>query len=135
MLPAWLFLVALIGMAPAVLTLDGSLTLGVEFALLAVALVIAAKCLRPNEVAQLRALMPGIAIWTAVPPILMAFRSLHPQIDVSLDVGNRATVFAATNGLIHAEMEALFADMFAGRGLSEIPTPAEFAARRKAEGR
>ncbi len=36
----------------------------------------------------------------------------------------------ATNGLIHAEMEALFADMFAGRGLEPIPTPAEFAARR-----
>jgi len=41
----------------------------------------------------------------------------------------------ATNGLIQAEMEALFADMFAGRGLSEIPTPAEFASRRAAEGR
>ena len=41
----------------------------------------------------------------------------------------------ATNGLIHAEMETLFADMFAGRNLEPIPTPAEFAARRKAEGR
>jgi len=40
----------------------------------------------------------------------------------------------ATNGLIHAEMEALFADMFAGRNLEPIPTPAEFAARRKTEG-
>ncbi|HXS12226.1 MAG TPA: inositol monophosphatase family protein [Acidobacteriaceae bacterium] len=38
----------------------------------------------------------------------------------------------ATNGLIHAEMQALFADMFAGRNLSPIPTPAEFAARRAA---
>src|SRR5580692_7415668 len=38
----------------------------------------------------------------------------------------------ATNGLIHAEMQALFADMFAGKNLSPIPTPAEFAARRKA---
>ena len=37
----------------------------------------------------------------------------------------------ATNGLIHAEMEGLFA----GRGLSPIPTPAEFAARRAAESR
>ena len=36
----------------------------------------------------------------------------------------------ATNGLIHAEMQALFADMFAGRGMERIPTPAEFAARR-----
>jgi len=36
----------------------------------------------------------------------------------------------ATNGLIHAEMQALFADMFAGRNLEPIPTPAEFAARR-----
>ena len=36
----------------------------------------------------------------------------------------------ATNGLIHTEMEHLFADMFAGRGLEPIPTPAEFAARR-----
>ena len=76
MLPAWLFLVALIGMAPAVLTLDGPLTLGVEFALLAVALVTAAKGLKPNEVAQLRVLIPGIAIWSAVPPILMAFQAV-----------------------------------------------------------
>ena len=39
----------------------------------------------------------------------------------------------ATNGKIHAEMQALFADMFAGRNLQPIPTPAEFAARRAAE--
>jgi myo-inositol-1(or 4)-monophosphatase len=39
----------------------------------------------------------------------------------------------ATNGLIHAEMQALFEDMFAGRNLEPIPTPAEYAARRKAE--
>jgi myo-inositol-1(or 4)-monophosphatase len=39
----------------------------------------------------------------------------------------------ATNGLIDAEMQALFEDMFAGRNLEPIPTPAEFAARRKAE--
>jgi myo-inositol-1(or 4)-monophosphatase len=38
----------------------------------------------------------------------------------------------ATNGLIHAEMRALFEDMFAGRNLEPIPTPAEFAARRAA---
>lgn len=38
----------------------------------------------------------------------------------------------ATNGLIHAEMQALFEDMFAGRNLQPIPTPAEFAARRAA---
>lgn len=38
----------------------------------------------------------------------------------------------ATNGLIHGEMGGLFADMFAGRGLERIPTPAEFAARRAA---
>lgn len=38
----------------------------------------------------------------------------------------------ATNGLIHAEMQALFVDMFAGRNLEPIPTPAEFAARRAA---
>jgi hypothetical protein len=75
-LPAWLFLVALIGMAPIVLTFDGPLTLGVEFALLAVALVSAAKGLKPNEVAELRVPIPGIAIWAAVPPILMAFQAL-----------------------------------------------------------
>jgi myo-inositol-1(or 4)-monophosphatase len=40
----------------------------------------------------------------------------------------------ATNGLIHAEMQRLFEDMFAGRNLEPIPTPAEFAARRKASG-
>lgn len=38
----------------------------------------------------------------------------------------------ATNGLIHAEMQKLFEDMFAGRNLDPIPTPAEFAARRAA---
>jgi myo-inositol-1(or 4)-monophosphatase len=36
----------------------------------------------------------------------------------------------ATNGLIQAEMQHLFADMFAGKNLEPIPTPAEFAARR-----
>ena len=39
----------------------------------------------------------------------------------------------ATNGLIHQEMKGLFEDMFAGRHLEPIPTPAEFAARRAAE--
>jgi len=39
----------------------------------------------------------------------------------------------ATNGLIHAEMQQLFEDMFAGKNLEPIPTPAEFAARRTAE--
>ncbi len=38
----------------------------------------------------------------------------------------------ASNGLIHAEMQQLFADMFAGKNLDPIPTPAEFAARRNA---
>jgi myo-inositol-1(or 4)-monophosphatase len=38
----------------------------------------------------------------------------------------------ATNGLIHAEIQHLFVEMFAGRGLEPIPTPAEFAARRAA---
>jgi myo-inositol-1(or 4)-monophosphatase len=38
----------------------------------------------------------------------------------------------ATNGLIKDEMVGLFREMFAGRGLSPIPTPAEFAARRAA---
>ncbi len=36
----------------------------------------------------------------------------------------------ATNSLIHAELVGLFQDMFAGRGLSPIPTPREFAAKR-----
>jgi myo-inositol-1(or 4)-monophosphatase len=44
---------------------------------------------------------------------------------------NSDEVFA-TNGLIHGEMQALFDDMFAGRNLEPIPTPAEFAARRAA---
>jgi myo-inositol-1(or 4)-monophosphatase len=38
----------------------------------------------------------------------------------------------ASNGLIHEEMVALFQDMFAGRGLTPIPTPQEFAASRAA---
>jgi len=37
----------------------------------------------------------------------------------------------ATNGHIFAEMKDLFAEMFAGRGLGAIPTPAEFKARRE----
>jgi myo-inositol-1(or 4)-monophosphatase len=36
----------------------------------------------------------------------------------------------ASNGLIHKELVELFKDMFAGRGLSPIPTPREFAQRR-----
>ena len=38
----------------------------------------------------------------------------------------------ATNGLIKVEMQHVFAEMFAGRGMGEIPTPAEFRARREA---
>ena len=38
----------------------------------------------------------------------------------------------ATNGLILGEITHLFTEMFAGRGLEAIPTPAEFAARRAA---
>jgi myo-inositol-1(or 4)-monophosphatase len=38
----------------------------------------------------------------------------------------------ATNGLLLPEMQHIFTEMFAGRGLEEIPTPAEFARRRAA---
>ncbi len=41
----------------------------------------------------------------------------------------------ASNGLIHAELVELFREMFAGRGLSPIPTPQEFARRRVEKGR
>jgi myo-inositol-1(or 4)-monophosphatase len=37
-----------------------------------------------------------------------------------------------SNGLIHEELLVLFSDMFAGRNLSPIPTPAEFARARAA---
>lgn len=37
----------------------------------------------------------------------------------------------ATNKLLQPEIMKLFADMFAGRGLDPIPTPAEFAAQRR----
>jgi myo-inositol-1(or 4)-monophosphatase len=40
----------------------------------------------------------------------------------------------ATNGRIAGELEHIFAEMFAGRGMEPIPTPAEFAARRAAGG-
>ncbi len=40
----------------------------------------------------------------------------------------------ATNGLIGGEMVHLFTEMFAGRQIEAIPTPAEFAARRVAGG-
>ena len=61
------------------------------------------------------------------------------------EAGGRVTDFAgnpvrldsrevlASNGLIHGEMIALFRDMFAGRSLAPIPTPAEFMARRAAK--
>ncbi len=38
----------------------------------------------------------------------------------------------ASNGLIHGELVGLFKDLFAGRNLTPIPTPQEFAARRAA---
>jgi myo-inositol-1(or 4)-monophosphatase len=38
----------------------------------------------------------------------------------------------ASNGLIHDELVGLFQDLFAGRDLTPIPTPQEFAARRAA---
>ena len=38
----------------------------------------------------------------------------------------------ASNGLIHEELLGFFSDMFAGRNLSPIPTPAEFAQARAA---
>lgn len=58
------------------------------------------------------------------------------------EAGGRVTDFAggpfrldsrevlASNGLIHNELVGLFREMFAGRGLSPIPTPQEYAARR-----
>jgi myo-inositol-1(or 4)-monophosphatase len=36
----------------------------------------------------------------------------------------------ASNGLIHKELIGLFRDLFAGRGLTPIPTPQEYAAHR-----
>jgi myo-inositol-1(or 4)-monophosphatase len=41
----------------------------------------------------------------------------------------------ATNGLLHEELLTQFADMFAGRNLHPIPTPAEFAAERESRSR
>ncbi len=38
----------------------------------------------------------------------------------------------ASNGLIHAELLGLFSDLFAGRDLTPIPTPREFAEHRAA---
>jgi myo-inositol-1(or 4)-monophosphatase len=38
----------------------------------------------------------------------------------------------ATNGLVKKEMQHVFTEMFAGRDLSPIPTPAEYAAKRAA---
>jgi len=60
------------------------------------------------------------------------------------EAGGRVTDFAgkhfqiasdeilASNGLIRDEMMGLFRDMFAGRNLSPIPTPEEFARQRAA---
>jgi len=41
----------------------------------------------------------------------------------------------ASNGLIHDELLALFADLFAGRALTPIPTPEEFARLRAERGK
>jgi myo-inositol-1(or 4)-monophosphatase len=41
----------------------------------------------------------------------------------------------ATNGLLHEELLTQFANMFAGRNLHPIPTPAEFAAERESRSR
>ena len=41
----------------------------------------------------------------------------------------------ATNGLLHGELMARFADLFAGRDLHPLPTPAEYAAERARRGR
>ena len=63
------------------------------------------------------------------------------------EAGGRVTDFAgghfrldsrevlASNGLIHEELAGFFSDMFAGRNLSPIPTPAEFARARDAKER
>jgi myo-inositol-1(or 4)-monophosphatase len=60
------------------------------------------------------------------------------------EAGGRVTDFAggsfrldsqevlASNGLIDGELRSLFADLFAGRNLGPIPTPKEFAERRRA---
>ena len=60
------------------------------------------------------------------------------------EAGGRVTNFAgapyrlksdeilASNGLIHEELIGFFADMFAGRDLTPIPTPEEFARARNA---
>jgi myo-inositol-1(or 4)-monophosphatase len=59
------------------------------------------------------------------------------------EAGGRVTDFAgrqfqlksdeilASNGLIHEELIGMFDDLFAGRGLSPIPTPEEFARNRE----
>jgi myo-inositol-1(or 4)-monophosphatase len=59
------------------------------------------------------------------------------------EAGGRVTDFAgahyrlasdeilASNGLIHEELMGFFSDMFAGRKLSPIPTPEEFAKNRE----
>ncbi len=41
----------------------------------------------------------------------------------------------ASNGHIHGELLGFFSDMFAGRGLTPIPTPREYAERRAARGK
>jgi myo-inositol-1(or 4)-monophosphatase len=63
------------------------------------------------------------------------------------EAGGRVTDFAgnpyrldsreilASNGRIHDELIHLFAEMFAGRDLTPIPTPQQFAQARAAKGR
>jgi hypothetical protein len=73
---ALLLLITLIGMAPAVLGLDGPLALGLWAAVSAVALIVCAGTLRPTEARHFGTLVRPLAIVATIPAIFMIYQAL-----------------------------------------------------------
>jgi hypothetical protein len=73
---ALLLLITLIGMAPAVLGLDGPLALGLWSAVSALALIVSAGTLRPAEATHFGMLVRPFIIVAAIPAIFMIFQTL-----------------------------------------------------------
>jgi hypothetical protein len=72
---ALLFLTFLIGMAPALLFIDGPLWLGVWLAILSIALASVARALRPGEAAHLTMLVRPLALVALIPVIIMLLQA------------------------------------------------------------
>jgi hypothetical protein len=72
---AFLCLILLIGMAPAVLFLDGPLWLGAWSGIVSFALAIVARAIRPGEAAHLGMLVRPLAVAATIPAIVMLLQA------------------------------------------------------------